>query len=478
MAVRMGMGKGQEEEPGKDTGPSQIDDVEHQERDAIENLITSIKPLLPKISNHIRTASAKVEESAVVPIVVQPQVQHSPDSPRPTKKATPPNSLTHALLDAPSKDSPRRKSLRDFFAKSGSQTNIEHSTVEAVATVEPAKYKSPESAMHSDASPVRESAVMRDSLASAPLSDDTLALALASLCNALYRLLENPEALPHPHPTLVSEPPASVNQNIQSLNEHTRGLMAIRSLANHESASPEQRAIWTEIDKLMALVQTLCITRSHLREQPPPYAPSTRVPTMLSMDELNSVISAIDRVVKVAPKLVNQCVTLSERQERKMDEAALTRLIERLFTGREEFQAQRASADNFARMSRLVDQIVQASKRSMDNQRVMPSESYRQKVEGAKLVNAIDKQEKMRFKNQDWISKETQLINELAQLQANLMNASKSMTNQRVELSETKELEIFLGSVLGRMNKSSQGFDGQNAVSITKKKKEDDLDQV
>ncbi|KAJ3234586.1 hypothetical protein HDU81_001314 [Chytriomyces hyalinus] len=462
-----------EEELGKDTGAPPADDAEHQERDAIENLITSIKPLLPKISNHIRTTSAKVEELPIVSVVAQPTVQPSRDSPRPIKKLTQCNSLSHSLLDAPSKDSPRRKSLRDLFSKSSSQTNIEHS--EAVAA-ETEKHESPEPAMNLNTSPVRESAVMRESLASAPLSDDTLALALASLCNALYKLLENPESLSQAHPTFVSEPSANVNQNLQSLNETTRDLIAIRSLATHQS--PEQRAIWTEIDKLMALVQTLCITRSHLREQPPPYAPSPRVPTMLSTDELTAVISAIDRVVKVAPKFVNQCVTLSERQERKMDEAALTRLIERLFTGREEFQAQRASADNFARMSRLVDQIVQASKRSMDNQRVMPSESHRQKVEGAKLVNAIDKQEKMRFKNQDWISKETQLINELAQLQANLMNASKSMTNQRVELSETKELEIFLGSVLGRMNKSSQGFDSQNAVSISKKKKDDDLDQV
>ncbi|KAJ3095939.1 hypothetical protein HK100_005687 [Physocladia obscura] len=307
----------------------------------------------------------------------------------------------------------------------------------------------------------------------APTSDDTLALALASLCNALYRIVEITN-----NPTSQQSSDSAASTDIQALSQHTREIALIQSNKFVENTSKEQHALWTEIDKLMTLVNAICITRSQQEEFSKPPLPNIAI-QHASLDDLATVRAAIDRVMQTTPKLFNQTVTLSSRQERVLDEAALISLIERLFTGRKEFAAQRASPDAYGHLSRLVDQIVRASTRSMDDQRVVASQAHQERMEGAKLMNAVERQERARFKNQDWVSKETQLINDLSQLQANLMNASKSLSNQRVELSDAKEKELFLGRVLGKMSKSSNSsFNSQTAISTTKVKKEQDLDII
>ncbi|KAI8613532.1 hypothetical protein BC830DRAFT_1219735 [Chytriomyces sp. MP71] len=272
-------------------------------------------------------------------------------------------------------------------------------------------------------------------LASQPLSDNNLALTLATLCHVLYRVLDYFDA------TGLTP---SAAQTATSL-----------------SYSLAARVLWVEVDKLMTVVKTICVTRCAAEEP------------------AQNVANAIDRVVQMAPKLFNQCATLNARQERMMDEAALTRMIDRLFVGREDFQTQRASPYSYLKMIRLVDQIVKSSKRRMDNQRVMPSESCQNKIEIAKSMNVIEKQAKTRFRNQlaaqDWVSKEMQLISDLSLLQTKLVKACRGMGNQRVELTEAKEKELFFDRLLGKMNKKTdQKFHIQTAISVTKKKKDDD----
>ncbi|KAI8621696.1 hypothetical protein BC830DRAFT_1076970 [Chytriomyces sp. MP71] len=468
---------------------SQIDEIPPQtasdsdgETNAIEVLITSIKPLLPKISNHIRNASSKsqlvlhketkddllsmLDDDAPPPVTVaaasssKPTQHFDHDANQSNRSLTRAKSITSQgnLLVVQPTDEPslRRKSLREYFMPKTTSTS-------SLVPAAPSKVQNASSVP----AIAPNTSAPAPTLASQPLSDDTLALALASLCNALYRVLDSFDS--------VGPTPSAV----QTASSLSHSFTAVQSLLNTTNISHEQRVLWVEVDKLMALVQTICVTRCEVEERPPSYSSIPRVNSFVNTDELHKVANAIDRVVQMAPKLFNQCVTLNARQERMMDEAALTRLIDRLFVGREDFQAQRASPDSYLNMSRLVDQIVKSSKRSMDNQRVMPSESYQNKIESAKLMNVIEKQAKTRFRNQDWVNKEMQLISDLALLQTNLMNACRGMGNQRVELTEAKEKELFIGQLLGKMNKKTdQTFDNQTAISITKKKRDDDLDDL
>ncbi|ORY50757.1 hypothetical protein BCR33DRAFT_780680 [Rhizoclosmatium globosum] len=422
--------------------PESEDTIDSQ-RSALDSLITTIKPLLPKISNHLRAGAKQPQPTDLLASQLESQVTSEQEQ---TKSVT--------GLATGESSTINRRSFKNLFVRS---------PVTSTIAPEPTPLKPVSS---SPTIQVQTPAV--ETLASAPMSDDTLALALASLCNALYRVIE----------TMTR-----TEADIQELSNHAKEIAQLQSLSLTEQVnlSPEQKTLWIEIDKMMALVQTLCLNRCHILEKPPSYESAEAVAlrrdsSILSIEELHSVAAAIERVVRMAPKLFDQTVTLSARQERLMDEAALTGLIDRLFHGREDFQAQRASPDSYIKMSRLVDQIVKSSKRSMDNQRMEMSESFQQKMDGAKLMNAVERQSKTRFKGQDWVSKETQLINELATLQANLMKACGGMPNQRVELTDAKEREMFLGRLVGRMQ--SPTFDSQTAYSVTKKKKDDEIDSI
>ncbi|KAJ3004434.1 UNVERIFIED_CONTAM: hypothetical protein HDU68_005117, partial [Siphonaria sp. JEL0065] len=445
------------------------DSIEAQ-RHALDTLITTIKPLLPRINNHITRSASLAFEAKNIQQTASPQEEKTAFLAmlNSSSSASNANELSsQQQLQQPPTKMPHRKSLKDIFTKSSSVV---------APTTDPTPLKAATSAPIVAKPPT-------ETLASAPMSDDTLALALASLCNALYRVLDTIDVnrAPTGMSPSIDSATARTTVEIQELSNHAKEIAELQSLSGNASLSPEQKTLWLEIDKMMALVHTLCLTRCHVLEKPPSYddhvVATLRRGSMLSMEELHCVAEAIERVIRTAPKMFDQTVTLSARQERMMDEAAITGLIDRLFQGREDFQAQRASPDSYINMNRLVDQIVKSSKRSMDNQRVQLSENYQQKMESAKLLTVVEKQAKTRFKNQDWVSKETQLINELAQLQTNLMTACRGMPNQRVELTDLKEKEMFLGRLVGRMQADST-FDNQTAVSITKKKKDDELDKI
>ncbi|KAJ3289496.1 hypothetical protein HDU79_004032 [Rhizoclosmatium sp. JEL0117] len=437
--------------------PESEDTIDSQ-RSALDSLITTIKPLLPKISNHLRAEAKQPQPTDLLASQLESQVTSEQEQTKSTTGSAAGESSTI-----------NRRSFKNLFVRS---------PVTSTIAPEPTPLK-----------PVSSSPIIQvqtptvETLASAPMSDDTLALALASLCNALYRVIETIDVNHRAPAPEIRSLDRRTEADIQELSNHAKEIAQLQSLSLTEQVnlSPEQKTLWIEIDKMMALVQTLCLNRCHILEKPPSYESAEAVAlrrdsSILSIEELHSVAAAIERVVRMAPKLFDQTVTLSARQERLMDEAALTGLIDRLFHGREDFQAQRASPDSYIKMSRLVDQIVKSSKRSMDNQRMEMSESFQQKMDGAKLMNAVERQSKTRFKGQDWVSKETQLINELATLQANLMKACGGMPNQRVELTDAKEREMFLGRLVGRMQ--SPTFDSQTAYSVTKKKKDDEIDSI
>jgi hypothetical protein len=230
-------------------------------------------------------------------------------------------------------------------------------------------------------------------------NDHTLAIALATLCNQLYRLLETES---HHAPELLLNLPSPDIDTVNELMQRADELQGQRPQAN-TVMTIEQRAMWAEIDRLMTLVQAICIARGELSELPPTYDEVANQTRTVHSLELNHVLSAIDRVVHFAPRLFNQTVTLTDSQERVISAAALTALIERLMAGRKEFENQRAEPSNTTKLgtlNTLVDQITKASERTLSNQRVELSSKKQNTLEINRIAGIVEKQSARRMQNQ------------------------------------------------------------------------------
>ncbi|KAJ3411826.1 hypothetical protein HDV05_001668 [Chytridiales sp. JEL 0842] len=364
--------------------------------------------------------------------------------------------------------STRRRSVLDFFyhqKQSSAAPSNEHSQMNMAATGD---FDMVNRSVHSVVGDVDNSLH----------NDHTLAVALAALCNQLYRLLETESNAVHDLAHSLANPTA---ENINDLIQRAEEVHGHRP-QNETTVTPEQRALWAEIDRLMTLVHAICIARGDLATPPPGYDESNRHASAIQTMELNSVLSAIDRVAHFAPRLFNQTVTLTDQQERVISAAALTSLIERLMAGRKEFENQRSAPANTTRLgtlNSLVDQITKASERTLSNQRVEMSSSMQNNLEMSKLVGAVEKQNTRRFKNQDWESREVRLLKDLTKLHSELMDASKKMETQRFVLSPAKERDMFMINVMGRLDRmEDRRFGNQDAVNPNIKRESDIADIV
>ncbi|KAJ3043951.1 hypothetical protein HDU99_009947, partial [Rhizoclosmatium hyalinum] len=288
--------------------PESEDTIDSQ-RSALDSLITTIKPLLPKISNYLRAEAKQPQPTDVLASQLESQVTSEQEQTKSTTGSATGESSTI-----------NRRSFKNLFVRS---------PVTSTIAPEPTPLKPVSS------SPTQVQTPTVETLASAPMSDDTLALALASLCNALYRVIETIDVNHRAPAPEIRSLDRRTEADIQELSNHAKEIAQLQSLSLTEQVnlSPEQKTLWIEIDKMMALVQTLCLNRCHILEKPPSYESAEAVAlrrdsSILSIEELHSVAAAIERVVRMAPKLFDQTVTLSARQERLMDEAALTGLID------------------------------------------------------------------------------------------------------------------------------------------------------
>lgn len=137
--------------------------------------------------------------------------------------------------------------------------------------------------------------------------------------------------------------------------------------------------------------------------------------------DLNNVMSAIERLSKVAPRMDDQRVQLSASQERTMDGANVAHKIERLSRGRWEDQrasspstssvkrsnprngegtSNAASVERTRDLNNLVSQIVESAKASYTNQKAEFSPLQQWKLEGSKIGDRIERGEKMRMSDQ------------------------------------------------------------------------------
>lgn len=137
--------------------------------------------------------------------------------------------------------------------------------------------------------------------------------------------------------------------------------------------------------------------------------------------DLNNVMSAIERLSKVAPRMDDQRVQLSASQERTMDGANVAHKIERLSRGRWEDQrasspstssvkrsnqrngegsSNAASVERTRDLNNLMNQIVESAKASYTNQKAEFSPQQQWKLEGSKISDRIERGEKMRMSDQ------------------------------------------------------------------------------
>ncbi|KAJ3277928.1 hypothetical protein HK104_002836 [Borealophlyctis nickersoniae] len=340
------------------------------------------------------------------------------------------------------------------------------------------------------------------------LSDHGLALALAALCNGLYQFLElqgegqndeegglemvlgsGPDAATNGD-AAVAPAGASSDQRYTNLVAQVSNVQHHRTSVNVSALSEQQRNLWQEIDRLMMLVQTVCALRRRKISMPPTYEEALKAfprdhkeksknrassTSAISVEELGRIVDAIDRVMTAAPPFDDQSVALSSRQQRLMSAAQLSALIQRLNRGKEKFQDQRAdpSTSKFNTLHQLVDQITAAGQRSLSNQRVEITPGQRKRMEIGRMGSVLDRQEKFRFHDQDWISKEQRLLSDLTKLHDELMKAATTsrMLEQRYHLTPQKQKNMYMNSLGARVGRLEEWrMDNQDAYTANQKR--------
>lgn len=251
----------------------------------------------------------------------------------------------------------------------------------------------------------------------------TLACSLAALLNDVYQLLElNSSHLPHDTNNNGELPNMDISQLQQELHEQVSHFQSERAQGNitieQGDASQEMMVLWDEMDHLMNVVNGLVLQLLTPQQPAPPAYIELPPPAYDSLLEkghdLDSLLNAIDRLSVVAPQLNNQRVGLTTRQVDALAAATLGKTVERLCTRR--MENQRAFLPLKSRHELLQDlmhQVQKSASRSLDNQRVTLSVDQQKRLDMASLNRLLDRLDDKRYKNQEFISREEILIQDL-----------------------------------------------------------------
>ncbi|KAG0352169.1 hypothetical protein BG005_008366 [Podila minutissima] len=206
--------------------------------------------------------------------------------------------------------------------------------------------------------------------------------------------------------------------------------------------------------------------------------------------DLNNVMSAIERLSKVAPRMDDQRVQLSESQRRTMDGADVAHKIERLSRGRWENQRAASHSTSYVKrpnerngegssitaasvertrdLNNLVNQIVESAKASYTNQKAEFSPRQQWKLEGSKIGDRIERGEKMRMSDQDWQAPEQVLLKDMTRLTNALYQqsaTSQAFATQRFTLTEDKARTMALQGIISKIERlSDRRMDNQDAL--------------
>ncbi|KAF1803467.1 hypothetical protein V8B55DRAFT_1563716 [Mucor lusitanicus] len=107
---------------------------------------------------------------------------------------------------------------------------------------------------------------------------------------------------------------------------------------------------------------------------------------------------------------------------------------------------------------KLIEKIQQATQRSLDGQRVDPSSRLQHQLDIASLGALVDRMNKRRLVDQDWISNSEQLAIDITELVAKsscFFRIAEEYDEQRYELSPIKERDLFLFHVFSKINRQS-----------------------
>jgi hypothetical protein len=259
--------------------------------------------------------------------------------------------------------------------------------------------------------------------------DYTLCCSLATLLSDVYRMLEHcqyqQEAIEE---NVVIAQEKYKNTSLEDLFvtitqlRHVR-IAGLTKLVN-SNASAKVIQLWNEMDELMDIVSRLAIqqqppTYNELHSNnnnmlPPPPAYEFEKENKQSMSDerisfsscpksdLNELISAIDHLAAVAPRLNNQRATLTDRQVDELAASTLGKTVERLSRGRLEDQRAPLPAviSKHEMLHGLIHQIHTSASRSLDNQRVVPTIELQRKMDLASIHGLLDRLDRGRLMNQ------------------------------------------------------------------------------
>ncbi|KAF9103629.1 hypothetical protein BGX27_010490 [Mortierella sp. AM989] len=212
--------------------------------------------------------------------------------------------------------------------------------------------------------------------------------------------------------------------------------------------------------------------------------------------DLSNVMSAIERLSRVAPRLDDQRVQLTANQKRQLAQASVANAVERLSkdrwdddrnvaasssvstssasvsaSARKSAERQKQLASEKSRdLNKLVNQIVESAAKSTSytTQRAEFSPRQQWKLEGARVGSKIERGEKLRMSDQDWQSPESVLLKDMTRLTNALYQQSattQAFATQRFTLTEDKARNMALQGIISKIERvSSRRMGNQDAL--------------
>ncbi|KAJ3333405.1 hypothetical protein HDU76_008429 [Blyttiomyces sp. JEL0837] len=277
-------------------------------------------------------------------------------------------------------------------------------------------------------------------------ADPEIYRALSMLCHVLQTLLLRYNE------RVISSGEATFDEDVQS------DLFAL--LAEIEASRPCDREMsvaeavfWQEVDRLRTLAMGLQANSMDTIAVPPTYDKVIIADESLNAVEFNAIASAIEKLIMALPRMVDQTVTLTDRQEKNMAAANLGGLIDRLLAGNKYFEDQRAKRGSKSEaLSDLIDILLRADRRRFVDQRCELSATQRNFFEIGPILNALERMENTRYINQDWKSREISIMEHMASLCQQLEKKTQFVA-QRYVLSPRKEKSLFLLNTINRVDR-------------------------
>jgi len=194
---------------------------------------------------------------------------------------------------------------------------------------------------------------------------------------------------------------------------------------------------------------------------------------LTSNTELNSVLNAIDSLLKSSPRFNNQCVQINSESKKKFQLMGVLSVVDRMTRTR--LNDQRATPNQLDHINRLIELLNKSLVRQYVEQRFTISPDKERKMELGRIQYLVEKSKNSRLSNQDWCSQKIIREKEIE----DMFEATqyKSLENQRFVVGPTKERDMYFNSLLNRVDKlDSYRLSNQDAViKITKHVNNDNI---